>query len=184
MLWFNGRPMGGFMSGTTKDRSCGPPCKVSLKETCTKQEVTKTWPQRDTSQMVCHTTQRSLRLFYHCPDFILCRISTVLSKRFNKTTMRMVICLYSNNILWQIPSGMVFSLSFLKPAERKREIKAAASSGPVLLPERHMNPSTALQDLDPLSSRSGIESSRRSNQPGFGSLKNALLFWLLWNAKP
>ncbi|KAI9519926.1 hypothetical protein NQZ68_022953 [Dissostichus eleginoides] len=73
------------------------------------------------------------------------------------------------------PSDTLTDIKNQEPAERKREMKAAASSGPVILPERHMNPSTALQDLDPLSRLSGIESSRRSNQPGFGSLKNALL---------
>lgn len=63
-------------------------------------------------------------------------------------------------------------------------MKVAAPSGPVLLPERRMTRSTALQDLGPLSSLSRIESSRHSNQASFGSLRNALLFLLLWNAKP
>lgn len=71
-------------------------------------------------------------------------------------------------------------------AESEREMKAAAPSGPVLLPERRRTRSTALQDLGPLSGLSRIESSRHSNQARFGSVRNALLFLflLLWNAKP
>lgn len=69
-------------------------------------------------------------------------------------------------------------------AERENEMKAAAASGPVLLPQRRMIQSTVLQDLGPLSSLTRIENSRHSNQTRFRSLRNVLLFLLLWNAKP
>lgn len=63
-------------------------------------------------------------------------------------------------------------------------MKAAAPRGLVLFLGRLVTQSTAQQDLGPLSSLSRIESSGYSNQGRFGSLRNALLFLLLWNAKP
>lgn len=67
-------------------------------------------------------------------------------------------------------------------AEREREMKAAAPSGPVLLPERRVTQSTALQDLGPLS---GLVRNRKLLAvPTSRGLAHPRMFFLLWNAKP
>lgn len=102
---------------------------------------------------------------------------TAAKPLLDKTTMRNVLCQCCNNILWQIPSGLASSPYLVNACREGERDESSSTKWPGAAPrERRMTRSTALlQDLGPLSSLSRIESSRRSNQARFGSLKNALL---------